>query len=83
MTTCRSYRVLPTDSNLLLKTPIEIEYKKEIGTTPHVGMRKINHPMDVCFFWLKANTEAQSLHNLGKNLFKRSSRLLKPEEPSD
>ena len=65
MTTCRLYGVLPTDSNLLPKTPIE--YKKEIGTTPHVGRQKQNHPMDVSFFLLKANTGAQGLQNPEQN----------------
>jgi hypothetical protein len=59
MTISRSYRVFPTGSKPFSKTPLKGEYKKEIGTTPHVGRRKQNHPMEANFFPLKANTGDQ------------------------
>ena len=40
MTTSRLYGVPPMDSNLLTKTPLMIQYKKEIDTTSQVGRQK-------------------------------------------
>lgn len=61
MTTCRSYRVFLTGSNLSAKSPLKVKYKNEIGTTPHLGSQKQNHPIDVSFILLKANTGDQGL----------------------
>ena len=62
MTTIRSYKVPPTDSNLMTKTSLMIQYKKEIGTTERelMVLRVYRILKNILFKTIKAVVETRA-----------------------